>query len=90
MEIGAGPYFKPYERGSASVQAAEVAEPAADAAVVAAHLIAAITSSERSTAHERGNVVFGVPKTSIQWFFRFNHWALSVSVRFTPTQQATA
>ena len=32
VEIGAGPYFKPYERDSASVQAAEVVESAADAA----------------------------------------------------------
>ena len=47
-----------------------IAESAANAAVVAAHLIAAITSFERSTARERGNVVFGVPKTSIQWFIR--------------------
>ena len=49
---------------------AESAADAANAAVVAAHLIAAITSFERSTARERGNVVFGVPKTSIQWFIR--------------------
>ena len=32
MEIGVGPYFKPYERDSASVQATEAAESVADAA----------------------------------------------------------
>ena len=66
------------------------AADAANAALVPAHLVAANTSSERSADHDRGDVVYGVPKTSIQWFFRFNHWVLSVSVRFTPTQQATA
>ena len=54
---------------------AESAADAANAAVVAAHLIAAITSSERSAAHDRGNVVFGVPKPPSNGLSA-DHWAL--------------
>ena len=39
--------------------------------------ITATASLERQCTSSRGDGVYGVPKTSIQWFFRFNHWALS-------------
>ena len=42
---------------------------AANAAVVAAHLVAAIASSERNAAHDRGNVVLG---SSVAWAFSPN------------------
>ena len=55
---------------------AQSAADAANAAVVAAHLVAAITSSERSTAHERGDVVFGGFLQPPSNGFINDHWAL--------------
>ena len=60
-----------YQRVSTQGQAAD----AANAAVVAAHLVAAITSFERGTAHDRGDVVFGVPKPPSNGLSA-DHWAL--------------
>ena len=72
----AGPYFNPHEGDSAPVQAAQIAQSAANAAVVAAHLVAAIASSERSEAHDRGNVVFGGFLQPPSNGFSSDRWAL--------------
>ena len=72
----AGPYFNPHEGDSAPVQAAQIAQSAANAAVVAAHLVAAIASSKRSEAHDRGNVVFGGFLQPPSNGFSSDRWAL--------------
>ena len=64
MEIGAGPYLKPYERDSASVQAAEVAESAADAAtaVVSAKMTGWDTEEQQYNGATRLSLVTGGEK----------------------------
>ena len=53
--------------------------------VATSHLAAAMASSASHLTRDTSNCVFGVPRPPSHGFRR-NHWALSVSVLFAPTQ----
>ena len=76
QRIGGGQRLQPVFCIVCQASIARSALVAANAAVVAAHLVAAIASSERSAAHDRGNVVFGGFLQPPSNGFSSDRWAL--------------